>query len=142
MDFKNFPEREFRQDISIPIIWGMILPFFIFDISIEIYHQTCFRLYKLPLVKRSKYIKIDRHKLEYLSFPDKIRCAYCGYANGFLAYAVKIVGDTEKYWCGIKHEKDAEFAEQAHHHDFLKYGDRDGFERRFKSKKNNQCDRT
>ncbi len=133
MEFKKYAERELSHDISIPFIWGMFIFFVIFDIALEIYHQICFRLYKLPLVDRSNYIKIDRHKLNYLSFMDKIRCMYCGYANGVLAYAVKITGDTEKYWCAIKHERDDNFAEPAHQKDFVEFGDEAEFVNRFQS---------
>ncbi len=135
MEFKKYPEREFTSIFTIPFIWGMFIFFIIFDITLEIYHQICFRLFKLPLVDRKKYIKIDRHKLNYLSFPDKLRCSYCGYANGVLAYAVKITGDTEEYWCAIKHEKDDDFVEPAHQRDFVEFGDETEFLNRFKSEK-------
>ena len=134
MDFKNFPDREMRHNISIPFIWGMVLPVMILDIFLIIYHQVCFRLYELPLVDRKKYVKMDRHKLEYLSFMDKIRCYYCGYVNGVFAFAVKLAGDTEKYWCGIKHEKDSVFVEQPHQKNFLEYGDKKNFEEKYSRK--------
>ena len=95
MDFKKFPDRELRNNLTIPFILGMVIPVMILDIFLIIFHHICFRLYKLPLITRKKYVKMDRHKLEYLSFMDKIRCYYCGYANGVFAYAVKIAGDTE-----------------------------------------------
>ena len=95
----------------------------------EIYHNVCFPLYGIPLVKRNKYIKIDRQKLKYLRFAEQVSCAYCGYANGVMAYGVKIAGETEKYWCGIKHQKDEEFIEPAHHKDFLKYGDEKAYDK-------------
>lgn len=131
MDFKKFPDRELRNNLSIPFIWGMVIPVMILDIFLIIYHHICFRLYKLPLITRKKYVKMDRHKLEYLSFMDKIRCYYCGYANGVFAYAVKIAGDSEKYWCGIKHAKDPDFIDQPHQENFPEYGDQNEFELRF-----------
>ena len=49
---------------------------------------------------------------------------YCGYINGLYTYAVQIAGETEKYWCGIKHQKDgSDFVEPKHHSEFLEYGD-------------------
>ncbi|MBU2443386.1 MAG: hypothetical protein KKF95_04910 [Nanoarchaeota archaeon] len=66
---------------------------------------------------------MDRQKLEYLSFREKINCAYCGYVNGFATYFLRIANDTEKYWCGIKHKKQEGFIEQAHQKNFLEYGD-------------------
>ncbi|MEA2095583.1 MAG: hypothetical protein U9P73_02665 [Candidatus Cloacimonadota bacterium] len=135
MDYKKYPEREISSILSIPFIWGMLIFFIIFDIGLEIYHQISFRIFKLPIVDRKKYIKIDRHKLNYLSFPDKLRCMYCGYANGVLAYAVKITGDTEKYWCAIKHEEDKNFVEPLHQQDFVEFGDEAEFVNRFQNDK-------
>ena len=131
MEYKKYPERELSSILSIPFIWGMLIFFIIFDIGLEIYHQISFRIFRLPRVNRRKYIMIDRHKLNYLSFPDKLRCVYCGYANGVLAYAVKITGDTEEYWCAIKHEKDSNFIEPPHQKDFVEFGDEAEFVNRF-----------
>ena len=30
---------------------------------------------------------------------------YCGYANGFIAYALEIGSRSEQYWCPIKHAR-------------------------------------
>ena len=134
MDHKKHPTATLRHIVSFPFIWGMLLPLLIFDICLEIYHQICFRLYRIPLVKRSNYIKIDRHKLKYLTWYEKINCAYCGYANGWVHYATIIAAKTEKYWCGIKHEKDPNFIPPAHHKDFLEYNDEKSFKGTFKKK--------
>lgn len=91
--------------MSLPIIFAVFIPMLLLDICLEIYHRICFRLYELPYVQRSAYIKIDRHKLEYLNFLEKVGCVYCGYANGFAAYFVAIAAETEQYWCGIMHQK-------------------------------------
>ena len=135
MEFKKYPEVELLSILSIPFIWGMFVFFIVFDIVLEIYHQFSFRIFRLPIVDSGKYFKIDRHILNYLSFPDKMRCVYCGYANGVLAYAVKITGDTEKYWCAIKHEKDGHFVEPAHQEDFVEFGDEEEFVHRFHAAK-------
>jgi len=127
MDYKKYPNRTLRHILSFPFIWGMLIPLALFDICLEIYHQICFRLYGLSRVKRRNYIKIDRHKLKYLAWYEKINCAYCGYANGLVNYAVVIAARTEQYWCGIKHEKDPNFIPPAHHKDFLEYGDEKGY---------------
>jgi hypothetical protein len=110
-----------------PVIYSMIFPLVIFDFCLEIYHQICFRLYKIPIIKRSSYIRIDRHKLQYLTRWEKLNCAYCGYANGLMHYASVIAGETEKYWCGIKHQKDPNFIPPEHHKDFLEYGDEESY---------------
>ncbi len=131
MESRKF-RNKFRLGLSSPFIYGMIVPFVFFDFSLEIYHNVCFRLYKIPLVKRSKYIKIDRHKLSYLDPIEKLNCSYCGYANGLVNYAVKICADTEKFWCGIKHKKDKNFDEPDYHKDFVDYGDEDEFKSKYK----------
>lgn len=91
--------------MALPFIWGISIPLVVLDLFMEIYHHVAFPLYGIPIVRRSNYIRIDRQKLEYLSTIDKLSCMYCGYANGLAAYMVKIAGDTEKYWCGIKHHE-------------------------------------
>ncbi|MFC1632584.1 hypothetical protein ACFL1U_00365 [Patescibacteria group bacterium] len=119
---QKYPERWFRHLISLPFILMMIIPIIILDVWTEIYHRICFPLYGIPFVSRKKYIKIDRHKLSYLTWYQKIGCAYCGYANGGVAYIKEIAGRTEAYWCGIKHKKDREnYCEPEHHATFVEY---------------------
>lgn len=127
MDYKKYPSRDLRHILSFPFIWGMILPLLLFDVCLEIYHRICFRFYGLPRVRRSSYIKFDRHKLKYLNWLEKINCSYCSYANGLIHYASIIVGKTEQYWCGIKHQKDPNFIPPEHHKKFLEYGDEESF---------------
>ena len=108
-DFTLYKESKkhltlFKAIISMPIIYGFIPILIIFDVLLEIYHQICFRLYKIPLVKRSDYIFIDRHKVQSLSLLQKFNCIYCGYGNGLIAYAREIIKRTEMYWCPMKHE--------------------------------------
>jgi len=95
----------FREILSIPFIYAMILPAFVLDICLFIYQQTALRLYGIPLVKRSDYIVFDRKKLPYLNFLQKINCIYCSYFNWLMQYAVEVAWRTEKYWCPIKHAK-------------------------------------
>lgn len=128
MQFRNYPERITQFIASMPFIYGMLIPLVFLDISIEIYHQICFRLYNIPLVNRSKYIRIDRQHLSYLSTIEKINCMYCGYANGLLHYASKIAGETENYWCSIKHQHKNGFVEPPHHSSFAQYGNKQDLE--------------
>lgn len=123
MEYKKHSERFWQHAASMPVIYFMIIPLVLFDICLEIYHQICFRLYGIPIVVRASYIKFDRHKLKYLNQWEKLNCTYCGYANGLMRYATVIAGETEKYWCGIKHAKDPNFIPPVHHKDFLEYGD-------------------
>ncbi len=118
--------------LSMPFIWAMIVPLVFLDITLYIYQQVVFYLYGLNYIDRSKYIKIDRHKLVYLRWFDKANCVYCGYGNGIMAYAAAIVAQTELYWCGIKHEKNPEFIAPDHHSKFVEYNDKKGFIKKYR----------
>lgn len=131
MEQLKYPERWFGHLISMPFIWGLIIPLAISDMFTEIYHRICFPLYGLSFVKRSDYIKIDRHKLKYLTFPQKLGCIYCGYANGAIHYWSEIAGRTEKYWCGIMHQKKKGFIPPRHHKDFAEYGNETAFRKKY-----------
>ncbi|NEV65039.1 hypothetical protein [Thiorhodococcus minor] len=89
--------------LSAPLIYGMILPFAILDLSITLFQQVCFRIYGIPLVRRSDYLVVDRHRLPYLNLIEKLNCVYCGYGNQVLEYAREVAGRTEQFWCPIKH---------------------------------------
>ncbi len=93
----------FRQIISAPFIYGMIIPAIFFHICLEIYHQICFRLYKIKLSKPAEHFVFDRGRLSYLNWLEKLNCLYCSYFNGLMSYAREISGKTERYWCPIKH---------------------------------------
>jgi hypothetical protein len=123
MDNLKYPNRKILHLLTAPFLWIVFPSLLLLDILLEIYHNICFPVYNLEKVKRSKYIKIDRHKLEYLNLFQKIGCIYCGYANGLLNYSVNIAGQTEKYWCGIKHKESKNFVVPKHHKDFIEYGD-------------------
>lgn len=120
-----------RKFLSGPFTLAMIVPLVFLDVCIEIYHHTAFRLLGIPRVRRWDYIRIDRHKLSYLTPAQKVFCAYCGYANGLLPYAAKIAAETEKYWCAIMHRTRPgdSFKSPPHHETFLAYGDRESYER-------------
>lgn len=127
MNHRKHPDRYWSHLISMPIIWSVAIPVVILDIWVEIYHRTCFPLYGIPYVKRSQFIRIDRHRLEYLPWQEKLGCAYCGYVNGFCSYMTVIAGRTEEYWCGIKHRAEDGFTAPAHHQNFLEYGDEEAY---------------
>lgn len=122
------PQQIFQDWLAMPFIYGMAIPLVFLDICTEIYHQVAFRLYGIERVKRSEYIKIDRHKLEYLKWWEKMNCAYCGYANGLLHYCSIIAGRTEKHFCGIRHKKMKSFHEPKHHKNFLPYDSKKEFD--------------
>jgi len=131
----NYLKASYKNIRHLPVfifIWLPLIFVILLDIIIEIYHRISFPIYKVPCVLRGQYIKIDRHKLSYLSFRQKIYCMYCGYVNGVFAYWVKIAGETEKYWCGIKHRNQDGFHEPEHHQEFVDYGDKRQFMQRYK----------
>jgi hypothetical protein len=129
MQYKKFPERKLRHLASVPIICGVGVPLVFLDIALEIYHRSCFPLYKIPYIDRSQYIRIDRHRLKYLTLAEKLGCAYCGYANGLLFYASRIAAETENYWCGVRHEKIKNLIKQNHHDEFnfLDFDDQESY---------------
>jgi hypothetical protein len=130
MEYKKYQKhRWLRHYLSAPFIWMMILPLVILDVFMEIYHRICFPLYGIEYVKRSSYIRVDRQKLKYLKFHDKINCMYCGYANGVAQYASEIAARTEKYWCGIKHKPGGDYKEPLYQKKFIKYGDKKAYEK-------------
>ncbi|MDE2079010.1 MAG: hypothetical protein KGI73_01340 [Patescibacteria group bacterium] len=117
---------------AVPFIWMMIIPAVILDIFLEIYHHAAFPLYGIPLVVRSQYIRIyDRAKLPYLTWYEKINCAYCGYVNGLLHYASVIAGKTESYWCSVAHLEVRGYKPTIYEKQFAKYGDEAALRRRY-----------
>jgi hypothetical protein len=132
MEIKKVKYRSFRNIISIPVIWAMVIPLIVCDICIEIYHRICFPLYGIPYVQRSRYIRVtDREKLPYLRWYEKINCAYCGYANGWLHYASVIAGKTESYFCAVAHLEERGYVPTEHEKSFAKYGDEGSLKRRY-----------
>lgn len=91
--------------LSAPVIYSMSVPLVILDLSVTLYQHICFRIYRIPLVRRSDYLVIDRHHLAYLNVIEKLNCIYCGYGNGLMAYAREITARTEQFWCPIKHAR-------------------------------------
>ena len=118
-----------------PLLYAMALPLIFFDLCLELYHRISFPLLGIPLVHRWEYIRIDRHLLAFLPFILKVACGYCGYANGLLQYAVRIAGDTETYFCPMKHESGKGFHPPLHHQHFVQYGNALSFQRRFNTSK-------
>jgi hypothetical protein len=115
--------------LTAPVIYAMIVPVAIVDISFTIYQTVCFPIYGIARVRRSVYIVIDRQHLAYLNAIEKFNCMYCGYANGVLAYVREITGRTEQYWCPIRHATRVR-APHTHYREFVDYGDAKGYRHR------------
>jgi hypothetical protein len=103
--FHWIKQSEPRNLVTAPVIYAMIVPFAIIDLTVSFYQLVCFPLYRIPKVERKRFIAIDRHQLSYLNSIEKLNCIYCGYINGVIAYIREIVARTEQYWCPIKHAR-------------------------------------
>lgn len=120
-----------RKLLSVPFIYGMVVPSLIFHICIETYHQVCFRLYGIPLVKWEEYFIIDRHLLPHLNWFEKFNCVYCSYVNNLIRYSAEIAGRTERYWCPIKHARRIKNAHSQYPR-FVDYADGENLRKRWK----------
>ncbi len=135
MQYKNKKNPLWLNLISLPIIW-LPLPFVILlDITLELYHQICFPWYWINKVVRSNYVQIiDRAKLQYLSFPEKLWCIYCWYVNWVLLYRKNIASLTEQYRCWIMHANKPWFLKSSYHDNlwFVEYWNEEIFKETYK----------
>lgn len=128
--FRYIFSADIRHILSIPFIYGMIIPVAFLDLFLFVYQVCAFPLYKIPRVKRSEYIVYDRQFLDYLNIIQKVNCLYCSYANGVFAYAVEVGARTERYWCPIKAARHPKLP-HVHYSEFADYGDPEGFKELF-----------
>ena len=119
----------FLNILTTPIIWFCIIPALLLDLAASIFQFICFRVYRIPKVKRKDYIVIDRQSLSYLNPIEKLNCVYCGYFNGVISYVQEIAARTEQYWCPIKHARKIGTI-HSRYHKFLEYGDGQEFQKR------------
>ena len=105
-----------------PVIYALVVPFALLDLSVSLYQAICFRAWDVKRVRRRDFFAIDRHKLPYLNALEKITCVYCSYTNGLIAYVREIAARTEQYWCPIKHARPVR-ASHRRYELFLPYGD-------------------
>ncbi len=122
---------QLRYLISVPFIYGMIIPAVILHIFVEVFHQVCFSLYKIPKVKAKDYFIFDRKHLPYLNWIEKINCAYCSYFNCLIAYTREIGARTERYWCPIKHANKLK-AEHSHYDLFFDFLEAEDYRKQLK----------
>ncbi|MBM9614137.1 hypothetical protein JWJ90_07530 [Desulfobulbus rhabdoformis] len=127
--FKSLPLLNL---LTIPFIWGCLIPAVFMDITVTLYQLICFSLYGIPQVKRSEYMVIDRHALAYLNIIEKINCMYCGYFNGLIGYVQEIAARTEQYWCPIKHARKVATM-HSRYHKFIEYGDAKSYQERLQA---------
>ncbi len=108
--------------ITGPIIYALIIPLSLLDLSVTLYQALCFPIYRIEKVRRSDYLVFDRSQLEFLNWFERFHCTYCEYANGLLAYAREITARTEQYFCPIKHAKKV-LGSHARTARFIRYGE-------------------
>jgi hypothetical protein len=120
--FRYLAQAQFRNIISAPVIYSMIVPLVIVDVFVSLYQLLCFPLYRIERVRRSDYMTFDRRHLAYLNAIEKFNCTYCSYANGLAAYIKEIIARTEQYWCPIRHARRL-LETHSHYGNFVDYGD-------------------
>jgi hypothetical protein len=108
--------------LTAPVIYSLIVPFVILDIWVSLYQAVCFRVYRIPQVRRGQFLVFDRAGLAYLNAVEKLNCAFCSYANGVIAYVREVAARTEQYWCPIKHARRV-LGAHARYAGFEEYGD-------------------
>jgi hypothetical protein len=108
--------------LTAPVIYSLIVPIALLDISVMAYQAICFPVYRIPKVRRRDYLVFDRHHLAYLNIIEKINCAYCSYVNGAVAFMREVASRTEVYWCPIKHARQV-LGPHPHYQGFADFGD-------------------
>lgn len=122
-------ETPLRHIAVAPVIYVMVIPFALLDLSLTVFQWICFSAWGISRVSRRRCIVIDRHRLAYLNVIEKLNCVYCGYANGVIAYARDIAGRTEQYWCPIRHATQIR-TPHAQYKAFVEYGDAEAYRAR------------
>lgn len=108
--------------ITAPVIYSVVFAFLLMDLLVTLYMHVCFPVYGIAKVRRADHVVLDRARLPYLNWVQKVNCLYCGYGNGVIAYAREVAGRTEAYWCPIKHARRWEGGHE-HYPEFMDYGD-------------------
>lgn len=125
-------ESGFLMILTIPVIWGAVIPALLMDLTVSLYQLVCFPIYGIPRVRRGDYIVIDRYALSYLNWIEKLNCVYCGYFNGLLGFVREVAARTEQYWCPVRHARTPK-ATHSRYHRFLEYGDAQSYRRRLET---------
>jgi hypothetical protein len=112
--------------LTIPLVWSALIPMLVLDAMVVIFQAVCFPVYGIPRVKRGDYVVIDRHKLGYLNWMEKLNCVYCGYFNGLIGFVREVAARTEQYWCPVRHARPIKSVHGRYRH-FFEYGDAKGY---------------
>lgn len=130
---KFWRESNFLNFISSPVIYALVVPLMILDLSLTLYQLVCFPIYRIRKVPRSDFIVFDRYQLEYLNAVEKLNCTFCSYGNGVIAYGREIASRTEERWCPIKHANRVRGLHQRYYQ-FDDYGDAQSYREREKQR--------
>ena len=125
--FRFLIRSRFLVLLTAPVIYAGWIPFVLMDLFVTVYQHICFRVYRIPRVRRADYIVFDRADLSYLNLVEKFNCFYCSYGNGVAAYTREIAARTEQYWCPIKHARRIRAAHDRYPK-FFDYGDAEAFQ--------------
>ena len=112
--------------LTAPVIYSLIIPLLLLDVSVAIYQAVCFPAFGIPKVRRGDYLVFDRGHLAYLNALEKLNCAYCSYANGLVAWVREVAARTERHWCPVKHARRVIGAHR-YYGEFVDYGDADAY---------------
>jgi hypothetical protein len=121
--------------LTAPVIYSLIIPLVLLDLSVMLYQAVCFPAYRISKVPRRDYLVFDRHHLAYLNALEKLNCAYCSYANGLVAFVREVAARTEQYWCPVKHARRV-IAAHGYYAGFADYGDAEAYRREIASLSN------
>lgn len=127
--------------LTVPVIWGCLVPALFIDLTITVFQAICFPIYGIPKVKRGQHIVLDRHALAYLNLIERINCTYCSYFNGLISYLREVAARTEQYWCPIKHARRASSFHSRYRY-FFDYGDGENYRRKLDQVRKNFADIT
>ncbi len=119
-------EAPWRHVLVAPVIYAVVVPIALLDLSLTVYQLACFPAWGIRRVVRGEHVVLDRHRLDYLNAIEKLNCLYCGYANGVLSFAREIAGRTEQFWCPIRHATAIRGA-HAQYREFVDHGDAEGY---------------
>lgn len=124
--FRFLFRSRFLVVLTAPVIYAGWIPFLLMDLFVTLYQYICFPIYRIPRVRRSDYVVLDRGELPYLNLVEKFNCFYCSYGNGVAAYVREVAARTEQYWCPIKHARRIRGA-HGRYPQFFDYGDAEAF---------------
>ncbi len=127
--FRYLVDANVHYILSAPLIYMLIIPFALLDLMVSIYQSVCFRIYKIPLVRRSDFMVFDRGRLAYLNKIEQINCAYCSYGNGVIAFVREVSARTERFWCPIKHASHLK-GTHSYYRQFEEYGEGGNYQQR------------